>query len=190
MFGFLELSGRHSMTGTYGCQLHIWTLPAFPYSSLGNGQAWGADGRGWVSGHRGSFYGKPTPKKLFSIGKTFPHNKVLYLDAASHAPEWLFSRVLIFPFCSGGRQSTKMTEQCTGESEIKKENRTQTPSRQDVSIYHKHGAKQTSLLPQKSGCPTFLIQLSGVTLACQEHSAPQEVSQCVLRVGAAVLSPV
>lgn len=147
-------------------------------------------GEAGSQGTEAAFMGNPTPKKQFSIGQTFPHNKVLYLDAASHAPEWLFSHVLIFPFCSGGRQSTKMTEQCTGESEIKKESRTQTPSRQDVSIYHKHGAKQTSLLPQKSGCPTFLIQLSGVTLACQEHSAPQEVSQCVLRVGAAVLSPV
>lgn len=43
--------------------------------------------------------GNPTPKKQLSVGKTCLHSEVLCLAAASHVPVWLFSCLLIFPFC-------------------------------------------------------------------------------------------
>lgn len=55
-----------------------------------------------------------------------------------------------------------------------------------MSIYHKHGTNQTFLSPQKGGCPTFL---SGVTLACQEHSDPWEVSHVCAQGGSCSPQP-
>lgn len=103
---------------------------------------------------------KPHPKEAAFCRKNLPPQRGFVPSCSQPCPSLV---IFLSPHLSI-LQSTMMPNQCTGESEIRNRKGTKIPPRpRDVSIYHKHGTRHTSLSPQQRGCPAFL---SATALLC------------------------